>query len=41
MALIPTKKIDNFKNQTIDTITDNVILISNNYNRLINAKSRF
>ena len=24
MALIPTKKIDNFKNQTIDTITDNV-----------------
>ncbi len=39
MALIPTKKIDNFKNQTIDTITDNVKLISNNSNRLINAKN--
>ena len=39
MALIPTKKIDNFKNQTIDTITDNVKLISNDSNRLINAKN--
>ncbi len=39
MALIPTKKIDNFKNQTIDTITDNVKLISNASNRLINAKN--
>lgn len=39
MTLISAKKIDDFKNQTIDNITDNVKLVSNASNSLINTKN--
>lgn len=39
MTLMPTKKIDDFKNQAIDNTIDHLKLISNDSNRLINAKN--
>ena len=39
MTLMPTKKIDDFKNKAIDNTIDHLKLISNDSNRLINAKN--